>query len=89
MEASAIARAAERRGAAFYCCKGISDGFNDHLPDFNAFISKSGKFQLARFVVFALLRPVYWPSLIRMGENSKKSAQGIAEAILALLDNKK
>jgi adenosylhomocysteine nucleosidase len=86
MEASAIARAAQRRGIPFYCCKGVSDGYSDHLPDFNSFISKTGKFQLARFVLFALLRPWYWSALIRMGENSKKSAQGIAASILALLD---
>jgi len=86
MEASAIARAAQRRGIAFFCCKGVSDGYTDHLPDFNAFIAKNGKFQLARFVVFALLRPGYWSALIRMGENSKKSAQGIKESILAFLD---
>ena len=88
MEAAAIARAAQRRGIPFYCCKGVSDGYSDHLPDFNSFISKTGKFQLARFVLFALLRPWYWSALIRMGENSKKSAEGIATAILALLDEK-
>ncbi len=34
MEAAAIARLAAMRGIPFYCIKGVSDGFADHLPDF-------------------------------------------------------
>jgi adenosylhomocysteine nucleosidase len=86
MEAAAIARLAQMRGIPFYCIKGISDGYTDRLPDFNRFILPNGGFQLARFVLFAVLRPWYWPSLIRMGENSKRAAQGIAVSLLDLLD---
>jgi adenosylhomocysteine nucleosidase len=86
MEASAIARLAQMRGIPFYCIKGISDGYSDQLPDFNRFISKDGRFQLARFVFFALLRPWYWRRLIRMGENSRKASRAIAESLLDLLD---
>ena len=82
MEAAAIARLAAMRGIPFYCIKGISDGYSDHLPDFNRFISPDGQFQLARFVLFALLRPWYWPALIRMGENSRKAARSIAQSLL-------
>jgi adenosylhomocysteine nucleosidase len=76
------------RGIPFYCIKGISDGYHDNLPDFNRFISKDGQFQLARFVFFVLFRPVYWPSLIRMGENSKKAARAIAASVRDLLDER-
>jgi adenosylhomocysteine nucleosidase len=69
MEASAIARLASMRGIPFFCCKGVSDGFTDRLPDFNGFISENGKFQLIRFIVYVLLRPGHWPALVRMGEN--------------------
>jgi len=86
MEASAIARLAAARGIPFDCCKGVSDGFSDQLPDFNRFISKTGKFQLLRFIVFVLVRPWHWPALIRMGENSKKAAQAIGESLLDILD---
>jgi len=85
MEASAIARLAAMRGIPFYCTKGISDGYNDQLPDFNRFISPAGHFKLARFIVFALLRPWYWPALARMGENSRKASRAIAESLLDLL----
>jgi len=86
MEAAGIARLAEMRGIPFYCVKGISDGYNEQMPDFNNFITPKGKFRLAAFVVFCMFRPMYWPTLLRMGENSKKAAQAIRESLLANLD---
>jgi adenosylhomocysteine nucleosidase len=88
MEAAGVARLAQMRGIPFYCIKGISDGYNDQLPDFNRFISPDGQFKLARFVLFALLRPWYWHALIRMGENSRKAACGIAQSLLDFLDER-
>jgi adenosylhomocysteine nucleosidase len=86
MEAAAIARLAAARGIPFYCIKGVSDGFKDNLPDFNRFLSHQGQFQLARFLLFVAPRPWYWPALVRMGENSKKASQNIAESLLDFLD---
>lgn len=86
MEAAAVARLAIMREIPFYCIKGVSDGFSEKLPDFNRFISPSGQFLLARFVFFALLRPWRWSALIRMGENSRKASQSIAESLLDFLD---
>ena len=86
MEAAGIARLARMRGIPFYCIKGISDGYNDQLPDFNNFISPGGQFKLIRFMVFALLRPWHWPALIRMGENSRRAARSIAQSVLDFLD---
>ena len=86
MEAAGVARLAQMRGIPFYCIKGISDGYSDQLPDFNRFISPDGQFKLARFVIFVLLRPWYWSSLIRMGENSRKAARNIAQSLLDFLD---
>jgi adenosylhomocysteine nucleosidase len=88
MEAAAIARLAHMREIPFYCVKGISDGYNDQLHDFNRFIESDGQFQLSRFVLFSFLRPWYWPALIQMGENSRKAAQSIAESLLELLDER-
>ncbi len=39
MEAAAVARLAGMRGIPFYCIKGVSDAFDEKLPDFNRFIS--------------------------------------------------
>jgi adenosylhomocysteine nucleosidase len=86
MEASAVARLAQMRGIPFYCIKGVSDGYNDQLLDFNRFISSDGQFKLIWFIAFVLLRPRYWPALMRMGENSKRAAQSIAASLLDFLE---
>jgi adenosylhomocysteine nucleosidase len=88
MEASAIARLAAMRGIPFYAIKGISDGFTDKLPDFNRFIRTDGRFDVAGMVLFSILRPWHWPSLVRMGENSRKASQSIREAVLDFLDER-
>jgi adenosylhomocysteine nucleosidase len=85
MEAAALGRLAQMRGIPFYAIKGISDRLDAKLPDFNRFIGAQGQFQTAQFALYSLLRPSYWPSLIRMGENSKKASQSIAESLLAFL----
>lgn len=85
MEAAAIARLAAMRGIPFACIKGVSDGLEGNLPDFNRFISPQGKLVLPRLLFFVLPRPWYWPALIRMGENSKKASQAIRELLLQYL----
>jgi adenosylhomocysteine nucleosidase len=86
MEAAAIARLAQMRGIPFYAIKGISDPLNAKLPDFNRFLSAQGQFQLFRFGIFAAIRPWYWPSLARMGENSRRASQRITESLFNFLN---
>jgi len=86
MEAAGIARLAAMRGIRFYCVKAVSDGFREQLPDFNRFISATGQFRLLPFILFVILRPRYWPALVRMGENSKKAAQAIRESLFEIID---
>ena len=86
MEAAAIARLAAMRSIPFYAIKGVSDPLEAKLPDFNRFIDPNGQFQTGKLAVFALLRPWTWPALIRMGENSKKASQSIAERLHELLN---
>ena len=81
MEAAAVARLAAMRAIPFYCIKGVSDGLNETLPDFNRFLSPDGKLRLGRLLVFAILHPWYWPALLRMGENSTRAAQSIAKSL--------
>jgi adenosylhomocysteine nucleosidase len=88
MEGAIIARLAAMRDIPFYCFKGVSDGLTDRLPDFNRFISPTGHIQLARFTLYALFRPIYWPALIRMGENSRRASQSIAKSLLDFLDER-
>jgi adenosylhomocysteine nucleosidase len=86
MEAAAIARLAAMRSIPFYAIKGVSDPLDAKLPDFNRFIAPDGQFQTSKFVLFALLRPWIWPTLVKMGENSRKASQSIAERLHELLD---
>ena len=88
MEAAAIARLAQMRGIPFYCFKGVSDGFDDKLPDFNRFIRSDGQFDMAGMVLFSILRPWHWPSLIRMGENSRKASQSLRDALFDFLNER-
>lgn len=88
MEAAAIARLAQMRGIPFYCIKGVSDGLGARLPDFNWFIGSDGRFQMGRFVLFASMRPKYWPELIRMGENSRKASDEMAKALREFLEGR-
>ena len=88
MEAAAVARLAAMREIPFYCFKGVSDGVKARLPDFNRFIRLNGQFRSAAFILFAALRPWYWPALLRMGENSRKAAQNIAQSLFEFLDER-
>ena len=88
MEAAAIARLASAREIPFYAIKGVSDGLNDRLPDFNPFLSDEGRFRLVPFALLSLIRPWYWPALVRMGENSKRASLSIAESLLEFLDER-
>jgi adenosylhomocysteine nucleosidase len=82
MEAAGVARLAAMRRIPFYCIKGVSDGHAARLPNFNRFLTPEGQFQLARFIFFAILRPWYWPGLMRMSENSSQASQALRDTLL-------
>ena len=81
MEAAAVGRLAAESNIPFYCFKGISDAYTDHLPDFGSFISPAGELRTAAFLAHAALRPAYWPSLIRLGRNSSVAASNLARSL--------
>jgi adenosylhomocysteine nucleosidase len=78
MEAAAVARFAARQQISFYCFKGVSDGYNDILPDFNQFISPAGALRMPAFLAHVAIRPRYWESLRRMGKKSRVAASNLA-----------
>jgi len=88
MEAAALARLAAARGIPFYAIKAVSDALDEHLPDLNPFLAPDGRFRTARFTLYALLRPWYWPALARMGENSSRAASAIRAAVCDFLDER-
>jgi adenosylhomocysteine nucleosidase len=81
MEAAAVARLAAQRGIPFYCFKSISDAYTDRLPDFNRFITSDGRLRLPAFIGHAAIRPVYWPSLVRLAGNSARAAVNLAQLL--------
>ena len=78
MEAATVARMAAARQVAFYCFKGISDGYNDQLPDFSRFINSEGELRMAAFLAYVSVHPKYWPSMQRLGKNSSAAASAVA-----------
>lgn len=82
MEAATVARMAAARGIPFYCFKGISDGYADRLPDFNRFVDvERGELKMGSLVAYAAVRPVYWGSMWRMGQNSGVAADGLVDLV--------
>lgn len=81
MEAATVARIAAERNVAFYCFKGVSDGYTDRLPDFSRFIGSKGELRMMAFLAYAAVHPQYWASLRRLGENSR----GAAKILVSLL----
>lgn len=81
MEAATIGRLARAHHLPFYCFKGISDGYTDILPDFNRFFDGRGGLRLPSLVAHALVRPRYWPSLLRLGRNSRQAASHLARQL--------
>jgi hypothetical protein len=51
-------------------------------------LAPTASFQTRPVCSFCLFRPWYWPALIRMGENSRKASQSIAESLLDFLDER-
>jgi adenosylhomocysteine nucleosidase len=79
MEAAAVARIAERQQIVFHCFKGISDGYNEILPDFTPFIDAEGQLRMTAFLAHVAMRPKYWGSLQRLGKMSQVAAGALAK----------
>lgn len=81
MEAATVARVARDRGLGFFCCKAISDGPNEKLPDFDRFTSADGHFRMPAFLAWTAVHPQYWGSLRRLGRNTHIAAEELARFV--------
>ncbi len=88
MEAATVARLARARGVPFLCCKGISDGATDRLPDFSRFISAQGQLRMPAFLAHVAVRPGYWRNLARMGAHSSQAAENLAVRVREMVRGK-
>jgi adenosylhomocysteine nucleosidase len=84
MEAATVARLARTREIPFYCYKAVTDSSDELLPDMNPYISRDGQMAMGRFVASVLVKPQYWPGLMRMGKNGSRGAIALAEAVSRL-----
>ncbi len=81
MEAATVAHFALSRHIAFFCLKAISDEIADVLPDFGRYTGSDGHLRVAALLSHVAIRPKYWPSMLRIGQNAKTGAQAIAGAL--------
>jgi adenosylhomocysteine nucleosidase len=77
MESAAVARAAQSHGIPFLALKVISDAYDFEMPPMERFITRAGRFQTARFLFFALLRPWLWARVLRLAKNSKRAGEAL------------
>jgi len=89
MESATIVRLAQMRGLPVCCMKIVTDEITAKLPNLNPFINAMGQMEMGRFIGHVLLRPAYWPALMRLGKASGRGADHLASAILHfLIDDK-
>jgi adenosylhomocysteine nucleosidase len=85
MEAATVGRLARAQNVRFLCCKGISDGATDVLPDFSRFIDAKGQLRMPAFLAHVAVRPRYWGNLAQLGSNSGKAAEELQRLIRSVL----
>lgn len=79
MEAAAVARAAELRGAEFAVVKAISDEWDFDFPSMERFVDSNGRFLEARFALFAAVRPWLWREVGRLARNSNRASLALCQ----------
>lgn len=84
MEAAAIAEVARRERIRFRCIKAISDESDFEMPPLRQFVDAQGKFREARFVLWAMSRPLRWPSLIPLAGNARRAARALGDSLREL-----
>jgi adenosylhomocysteine nucleosidase len=85
MEAAAVARSAEARGAAFAVVKVISDEFDFSFPAMERFVDSNGQFLERRFALFTALRPWLWARVARLARNSNRASLALCDCLRKLM----
>lgn len=79
MEAAGVAAACHAHGIEFRATKAISDGFDFEMPETARFIDAQGRFQTARFALYAALRPWLWRPVLALSRNSSRAAESLVK----------
>jgi len=78
MESAAVARGAEAMGIAFRAVKAISDAADFTMPPMKGAVDPAGNFHIGRFLLFAILQPWSWLSIVRLARNSSVAAKTLS-----------
>ncbi|HEY3617405.1 MAG TPA: hypothetical protein VGK96_11370 [Candidatus Sulfotelmatobacter sp.] len=85
MEAAAVGRAAEARGAGFAVVKVISDEFDFNFPSMERFVDFNGQFLERRFAWFSALRPWLWRQVVQLARNSKRASLALCDELRKMI----
>jgi adenosylhomocysteine nucleosidase len=80
MESFDVLLAAKEEGVPAVAIRGISDGADEDLPlDMEGVLDADGRVSIARVMGQAALRPRALPGLVRLGQQSKRAAEELAD----------
>jgi adenosylhomocysteine nucleosidase len=85
MEAAAVARSAEARGAAFAVVKAISDEFDFNFPAMERFVDSNGQFLQGKFLLFTVLRPWLWAKVALLARNSNRASRVLCDRLRTMM----
>lgn len=86
MEAAAVARLAEARGASFQTVKAISDEADFEMQELGRFATQDGQFRDAAFAVYAAVRPRLWAKVAALARNSSRAIEALTHELQSILD---
>lgn len=82
MESAIIARVCRAAGVECVTLRAISDTAHEDLPlDFNALMTEDEKLSPLKLALAVLKAPLKIPALIRLGKNSARAAERLAEVL--------
>jgi adenosylhomocysteine nucleosidase len=81
MEAFAVADVARIYGVPFIAIKSISDEFAFELPPLGRFISPEGQIRTGQFILWTLLRPWCWQTVVQLGRNTSAAVHSLSQAL--------
>ena len=81
MEASTVADVAHIYSVPFRAIKVISDELDFPMPPMGRFFDKHGRFHKGSFIIYSLMRPWTWPTVLQLARNSSRAAKALCERL--------
>ncbi|MGC2324211.1 MAG: hypothetical protein WA463_16380 [Terriglobales bacterium] len=78
MEGAAVAEVAEAHGLLFLAVKAVMDDMDFELPPLQDFVDAEGRFQHARFGLWAVWHPRWWLATAQLKRRSDRAAAALA-----------